>query len=83
MLQYQSLVFGHSIEHHSLMLKATTIEDGAEIGQFAIVETGAVVASGQIVPAHKAVHAQRARTERETDGSAQRAGLRRRGQGQA
>ncbi|MGA7372182.1 MAG: alpha-hydroxy-acid oxidizing protein [Methyloceanibacter sp.] len=63
-LQYQSLVFGHSIEHHSLLLKATTIEDGAEIGSFAIVETGAVVASGQIVPAHKAVHAQRTRTER-------------------
>ena len=63
-LQHQSLVFGHSIEHHSLLLKATTIEDGAEIGSFAIVETGAVVASGQIVPAHKAVHAQRTRTER-------------------
>ena len=63
-LQYQSLVFGHSIEHHSLLLKATTIGDGAEIGQFAIVETGAVVASGQIIPAHKAVHAQRARTGR-------------------
>ena len=63
-LQYQSLVFGHSIEHHSLLLKATTIEDGAEIGPFAIVETGAVVASGQIVPAHKVVHAQRTRTER-------------------
>ena len=66
-LQYQSLVFGHSIEHHSLLLKATTIGDGAEIGQFAIVETGAVVASGQIIPAHKAVHAQRA-PERETVG---------------
>ena len=63
-LQYQSLVFGHSIERHSLLLKATTIKDGAEIGPFAIVETGAVVASGQIVPAHKAVHAQRTRTER-------------------
>ena len=63
-LQYQSLVFGHSIEHHSLLLKATTIEDGAEIGPFAIVETGAVVASGLVVPAHLAVHAQRTRTGR-------------------
>ena len=62
-LQYQSLVFGHSIEHHSLLLKTTTIEDGAEIGPFTIVETGAVVAGGQIIPAHKAVHAQRTRTE--------------------
>ena len=63
-MQYQSLVFGHSIEHHSLLFKATTIEDGAEIGPFAIVEAGAVVASGQMVPAHKAIHAQRTRTER-------------------
>jgi (S)-2-hydroxy-acid oxidase len=60
-LQYQSLVFGHSIERHSLLLKATTIEAGTEIGPFAIVETGAVVTSGQIIPAHKAVHANRVR----------------------
>ena len=63
-LQHQSLVFGHSLEHHSLLLKATTVEDGAEIGPFAIVETGAVVVSGQIVPAHTAVHAQRTRIVR-------------------
>ncbi|MGA8261342.1 MAG: alpha-hydroxy-acid oxidizing protein [Arenicellales bacterium] len=63
-LQYESLVFGHSIEHHSLLFKATTVEDGAEIGSFAIIEAGAVVPSGRIVPAHQAVHAQRARAER-------------------
>jgi non-ribosomal peptide synthetase-like protein len=63
-LQYQSLVFGHSIEHHSLQLRETTIEEGAEIGPFAIVEAGAVVTRGLIVPAHLAVHAKRTRTER-------------------
>jgi len=62
-LQYQSLVFAHSIEHHSLLLTATTIEDGAEVGPFAIVETGAVLATGDIVSAHMALHAQRTRTE--------------------
>jgi non-ribosomal peptide synthetase-like protein len=67
-LQYQSLVFGHSIEHHSLRLKATTIEDGVEVGPLAIVEAGAVVTRGRIVDAHKAVHALRTRTER-TEGA--------------
>ena len=62
-LQHQSLVFGHSIEHHDLLLSATTIEDGAEVGPIAIVETGAVLASGEVVAAHMALHAQRARTE--------------------
>src|SRR4029450_4484104 len=33
-LQYESLLFAHSIEHHSLLLKATSIEDSAEIGPF-------------------------------------------------
>src|SRR4030095_1965553 len=63
-LQYQSLVFGHSIEHHSLLLTATTIENGAESGPFAIVETGAVLAGGEVVAAHMALHATRKRTER-------------------
>src|SRR4030095_11759105 len=62
-LQYQSLVFGHSIEHHSLLLSATTIEDGAEVGPFAIVETGAVLASGEVVAAHLALDADSARPE--------------------
>jgi len=62
-LQHQSLVFGHSIEHHDLLLSATTIEDGAEVGPIAIVETGAVLASGEVVAAHMALHAQRARAE--------------------
>src|SRR5262249_57869441 len=57
-------VFGHSIEYHSLLFKATKIQDHAAIGPFAIVEAGAVVASGQIISAHKAVHAKRARVGR-------------------
>jgi 4-hydroxymandelate oxidase len=62
-LQQQSLVFGHSIEHHSLLFKRTKIENHAEIGPFAIVEAGAVVASGQLVQAHKAVHAKHTRVD--------------------
>ena len=61
-LHHQSLVFGHSIEHHSLLFRPTKIENHAEIASFAIVEAGAVVADGQIVPAHQAVHAKHTRS---------------------
>jgi uncharacterized oxidoreductase len=61
-LQHQSLVFGHSIEHHSLLFKAVKIEDNAEIGGCAIVEAGAVVGKGAVVHPNRAVHARQTRT---------------------
>jgi hydroxycarboxylate dehydrogenase B len=61
-LQHQSLVFGHSIEHHSMLFKSVKIEDRAEIGACAIVEAGAVVGEAGIVQPNKAVHARQTRT---------------------
>jgi isopentenyl diphosphate isomerase/L-lactate dehydrogenase-like FMN-dependent dehydrogenase len=63
-LHQQSLVFAHSIEHHSLLFKATKIEDGSEIGSFSIAEAGAVVAAGQVEQAHTAIHAKQTRISR-------------------
>jgi glycolate oxidase len=60
-LQHQSLIFGHSIERHSLIFRATTVDDYAEVGSFGIVEAGAVVGSGRQIPPHRAVHAAQAR----------------------
>jgi glycolate oxidase len=60
-LNQQSVVFGHSIEHHSLLLRPTTLEDGAEIGSFAIVEAGGLVRAGRVVSPHVAVHANQVR----------------------
>jgi isopentenyl diphosphate isomerase/L-lactate dehydrogenase-like FMN-dependent dehydrogenase/carbonic anhydrase/acetyltransferase-like protein (isoleucine patch superfamily) len=56
-LQHQSLIFGHSIERHSLIFRATAVDDYAEVGPFGIVEAGAVVGPGRLIPAHRAVHA--------------------------
>ena len=60
-LNQQSVVFGHSIEHHSLLLRPTAIEDRAEIGSFAIVEAGGLVRAGRVVSPHVAVHANQVR----------------------
>ena len=65
-LHYQSLVFGHSIEHHTLLFKPVTIGSRAEIGAGAIVEAGAVVDDAGIVPASKPVHARHGRPSVET-----------------
>jgi non-ribosomal peptide synthetase-like protein len=60
-LQHNSLVFCHSIEHHSWLFRPTVIQDNAEIGPFAIVEAGAVVKSARRISPHMAVHAIHAR----------------------
>ena len=65
-LQYQSLVFGHSIEHHALLFKPARIGDRAEIGAGAIIEAGAVVDEAGIVPASKPVHAKQVRSPAES-----------------
>jgi non-ribosomal peptide synthetase-like protein len=57
---HQSLVFSHSIEHHSLVLRPTTVQAHAELGSFAIIEAGGVVSAGRVVAPHTAVHAARA-----------------------
>ena len=58
-LEHQSQLFGHSIEHHSLRFGSTHVEHGARVGPFAIVETGASVLEGRVVRAHSPVHAPR------------------------
>ena len=58
-LEHQSQLFGHSIEHHSLRYGSTLVRSGAHVGPFAIVEAGASVLEGQVVRAHRPVHAQR------------------------
>jgi uncharacterized oxidoreductase len=70
-LQYQSLVFGHSIEHHALLFKPAKIGDRAEIGACAIVEAGAVVDAAGVVPPSKPVHARQSRPASEADASSQ------------
>ncbi|HEY5064149.1 MAG TPA: alpha-hydroxy-acid oxidizing protein, partial [Xanthobacteraceae bacterium] len=68
-LQHNSLVFCHSIEHHSWLFRPTTIRDNASIGSFAIVEAGGNVAASRRVAPHTAVHAMHARRGAETRSS--------------
>jgi isopentenyl diphosphate isomerase/L-lactate dehydrogenase-like FMN-dependent dehydrogenase len=60
-LHHNSLVFCHSIEHHSWLFRPTAIQDNAEVGSFAIVEAGAFVKTGRLIAPHTAVHAIHAR----------------------
>lgn len=56
-LQPNAMVFAHSVEHHTLLFRATRIGDGVNVGPNAIVEAGAEVADGIRVRANRAVHA--------------------------
>jgi uncharacterized oxidoreductase len=73
-LHYQSLVFGHSIEHHALLFKPALIGDRAEVGAGAIIEAGAVVDDARIVSPSKPVHARPVRSPAGT-GSSSRPGV--------
>jgi 4-hydroxymandelate oxidase len=66
MLNHRSLVFGHSIERHTLIFKSTEVGSNAALGAFSIAEAGAQVEDGLSVIPHKAVHARR-RTEIASD----------------
>jgi hydroxycarboxylate dehydrogenase B len=68
-LHFQSLVFGHSIEHHALLFKPAKIGSRAEVGAGAIVEAGAVVDYAGIVPPSRPVHARQGRTTVENTNS--------------
>jgi len=56
-LQPSSMVFAHSVEHHTLLFRATGIGDHVNIGPNSIVEAGAVVANATQVRANQALHA--------------------------
>jgi 4-hydroxymandelate oxidase len=56
-LQPNAMVFAHSVEHHTLLFRATRIGDGVNVGPNSIVEAGADVANAIRVPANRAVHA--------------------------
>lgn len=56
-LQPNAMVFAHSVEHHTLMFRATRIGSHVNIGPNAIVEAGADVANASRLPANRAIHA--------------------------
>ena len=56
-VQPNAMVFAHSVEHHTLLFRATRIGDHVNVGPNAIVEAGAEVANAIRVPANRAVHA--------------------------
>ena len=56
-LQPNAMVFAHSVEHHTLLFRATRIGDFVNVGPHSIVEAGAEVANAIQVPANRAVHA--------------------------
>ncbi len=56
-LQPNAMVFAHSVEHHTLLFRATRIGDHVNVGPNSIVEAGAEVANAVRVPANRAVHA--------------------------
>ena len=60
-LNHRSLVFGHSIERHTLIFKTSATGKNAVIGAFGIVEAGAEVPDHATIAAHKAVHARKQR----------------------
>lgn len=62
-LNHRSLVFGHSIERHTLIFRTTTLEERGSLGPCSILEAGAILAQGTAVSPHKAVHARRQRAE--------------------
>lgn len=62
-LNHRSLLFGHSIERHTLIFRSCTAGAASELGAFSIIEAGAVVPDGVVVPPHKAVHARRQRAD--------------------
>ena len=62
-LNHRSLLFGHSIERHTLIFRTCKVGGDSEIGAFSIIEAGAVVANSTVIPPHKAVHARRQRAD--------------------
>ena len=62
-LNHRSLVFGHSIERHTLIFKASVVGKHAVTGAFSIVEAGANVLDDATISAHKAVHARKQRSK--------------------
>ncbi|MSQ68390.1 MAG: hypothetical protein EXR83_09395 [Gammaproteobacteria bacterium] len=70
-LSPQSLVFGHSVEHHTLLFRASTIGSGVLVEANAIIEAGAKVADRMRVRANRAVHGARPSAEAMPPNSAQ------------
>jgi 4-hydroxymandelate oxidase len=62
-LNHRSLLFGHSIERHTLIFRNCKAGQDSELGAFSIIEAGAVVANGTVIPPHRAVHASRQRVD--------------------
>lgn len=62
-LNHRSLLFGHSIERHTLIFRTCKAGEASELGAFSIIEAGAVVANGTVIPPHRAVHARRKRAD--------------------
>ena len=56
-LQPNAMVFAHSVEHHTLLFRATSIGDEVNVGPNSIVEAGAEVPKAVRVGANRAVHA--------------------------
>ena len=71
LLSPQSLVFGHSVEHHTLLFRASTIGSEVLVEANAIIEAGAKVADRMRVRANRAVHAARPSVEAMPPNSAQ------------
>jgi 4-hydroxymandelate oxidase len=55
----QSLVFAHSVEHHSLLFRSCTVGAGVRVEENAIIEAGADVPDSLRVRPNRAVHAAR------------------------
>jgi 4-hydroxymandelate oxidase len=68
-LNHRSLFFGHSIERHTLIFRATTMGENASLGACSILEAGAVLPDGTSVQPHKAVHARRQKGEEASSAS--------------
>ena len=65
---HRSLIFGHSIERHTLIFKASATGKNAVTGACSIVEAGAEVPDHATIAAHKAVHARKPRVKPATVG---------------
>ena len=62
-LNHRSLLFGHSVERHTLIFRTCKAGVASELGAFSIIEAGAVVTDGTVIPPHRAVHARRQRAD--------------------
>jgi 4-hydroxymandelate oxidase len=65
---HRSLVFGHSIERHTLIFRASATGANAVAGACSIVEAGAEVPDHTTIMAHKPLHARKPRAKPATVG---------------